>query len=210
MMNNNFPTIFLELDLLDNETGINRVSFVHSPATKIGWTKHSDEKQFQFEKNEMDRIVSGPIMIPNQAIYRFSEVIGPFYVKFTEATIKDTMKKYFKMNNTQNVDEEHNHENLDNVYLVESFINGERADSKMYPDLPKGTWIGSFHIEDEKYWDEVIMSDKFNGLSLDGIFDLRYEEELINELFKEVEEVLFSDISDDEKLNTINKLLNIK
>ena len=47
-----------------------------------------------------------------------------------------------------------------------------RVKSEVYPDLPNGSWVASFHVQDEDYWNDVILSDSFTGVSLEGSFDM--------------------------------------
>jgi hypothetical protein len=123
------------------------------------------------------------------------------------------MKKYFKENKIHNTSEEHDKTTRrvgDGIYMIESFIVGDRVTSELYPELPKGTWVASFYIEDEDYWNNVIMNDEFKGFSLEGKFIEKYEDEAVDQLYSEIENVLNSDISDNEKEDKIKSLLNIK
>jgi hypothetical protein len=196
----NLPIIWLEIDFDDQDTGVDVISFVTKPATELAWNKYSENKHFKFLKNETKRVVTGPVMLADTPIYRFSDLIGPYYCKFSDKTIFNMMKKYFKQNKIHRVNEQHNSKRVvKGVMLIESFIVGERVTSNLYPDLPEGTWMASFFVEDEDYWNNVIMKDEFTGFSLEGVFDQVYDDELVNELYNTVKDIIFSDISDEEK-----------
>lgn len=203
---NKLPIIYLDIDYNDQDTGVNAISFVDAPATEIMWEKFNTVQRF--EKNKAKRVVTGPVMLAETPIKRISPTIGEYFVKFSKATIFDMMKKYFKQNKIHTVNEDHNPKRVvNNVIMIESFIVGDRIKSELYPDLPEGTWMASFFIESEDYWNDVIMSDEFAGFSLEGMFSERMEEEVIEETYNAIEEILNSNISEEEKYEKINKIL---
>jgi hypothetical protein len=211
-MSKGLPIVYLEInpDATDEETGMYRTSFVTSPATETVWTKFSNDVS-QFEKNEMKRIVTGPIMLAETEIYRTSPIIGEYFVKFSEDTIFQMMTKYFEQNKIHNINEQHDENRIvDDVFMVESFIIGDRVSSELYPNLPKGTWMASFYIKDESYWNETIMGNEFSGFSLEGFFTESYEDQMIDDIYNELENILNSDLSDEEKEQKIIDLLNIE
>lgn len=203
------PVIYYDIEMEDDKTGMDVISFVTSPATEIVWGKFN--KTTHFAKNELKRIVTGPVMLAETPIYRYDDVIGGFYCKFSEETIFKMMKKYFMENKIHQVNEQHNGNRVvGNVYMVESFIVGDKVESKLYPELPKGTWMASFFIEDENYWNDVIMKDEFNGFSLEGNFTYHMENDIIDNIYSSIENILSSEITDEEKETKIKELLNIE
>jgi hypothetical protein len=98
---------------------------------------------------------------------------------------------------------------VDGVYMVESFIVGDRAKSELYPNIPKGSWMATFYIKDKEYYNKLV-SENFNGFSLEGRFIEEYEDNMIGKLYNEINKILESDVSDIDKENQIKKLLNIK
>jgi hypothetical protein len=130
---------------------------------------------------------------------------------FSEDSIFKMMKKYFKEGKIHRVNEEHNSKRIVNdVIMIESFIVGDRVTSELYPYLTKVTWVASFHIMDEDYWNNVIMSDEFTGFSLEGAFIEKYEEDLIDETYSKVKDMMMSDISDDEIISEIKRMIGLK
>jgi len=207
--NTQLPIVYLEIEEGDMSSGVDAISFVESPATEISWEKFSAQKPLTFQKDEMKRIVTGPVMLAETPIYRYSPMLGEYYVKFSEETILSMMKKYFKDNKIHRVNENHDSKRMvDGVRMIESFIVGDRIKSELYPDLPKGTWVASFFVEDEKYWNEVIMGDKFTGFSLEGMFIENYEQSLIEETYAKIEAVVNdNELSEDELLERVKNLL---
>jgi len=162
-----------------------------------------------FQSDEK-RIVTSPIMVAETPILRYHEIFGKYYVKFSEDTILKMMKKYFKENKINNVNEQHDPKKfIKDVYLVESFIVGDRVTSELYPDLPKGSWVGSFYIDNEEYWNKIKNTNEFTGFSLEGQFIEQYEEDMINKKFSEIEGIINSNMSDDDKEIKIKTILNL-
>ena len=205
--------IYLDINEFDDKTGADVISFVYNPATKITWNKFNEAKKHSFSKDEVKRVITGPVMLADTPIRRYSDVIGDYFVKFSKESIFKMVKKYFKENKIHNTNEEHNKKTMrvgDGIYMIESFIVGDRVTSELYPELPEGTWVASFFIEDENYWNNIIMGDEFKGFSLEGKFIEYYEDEVIEQVYSEVENILNSNLSDDEKEIKIKSVLNIK
>ena len=194
-------------DAWGGDEGINwairKMEWIHHNMSMGNMSKHifqSDEK----------RIVTSPIMVAETPILRYHEIFGKYYVKFSEDTILKMMKKYFKENKINNVNEQHDPKKfIKDVYLVESFIVGDRVTSELYPDLPKGSWVGSFYIDNEEYWNKIKNTNEFTGFSLEGQFIEQYEEDMINKKFSEIEGIINSNMSDDDKEIKIKTILNL-
>ena len=183
------PIIYFDVKP-DGDTGMSTMSFVDSPATLIEWQMFSREEAFA--KDEMKRIVTGPIMLSETPIERFDKSIGKFYCKFTAESIYNMRQKYHVNNMVNNVNEQHiKYEVVDGVYLVESYIITDDLKHSKFK-IPKGSWIGSYWIKDEKYWNEKIMTGEFKGLSLEGKFDPVEEKDLMKAKY-EVAKSIYND-----------------
>lgn len=209
MEENKLPIIYLEIDIDDMESGVSAISFVDRPATEVSWQTFNTKQVF--EKKNVERIITGPVMLAESPIYRYSPAIGPYFVKFSKKTIFDMMKKYFKDNKIHQVNENHNSKKkVKDVYMVESFIINERTRSEAFAELPEGTWMASFFVEDEKYWNEVVTKGDFTGFSLEGMFSERLEMEVVEDIFDKVKEIVFSDESEEIIEEKLKSILNIK
>jgi len=171
-------------------------------------------KASAFEKfetiNEEKRIVSSPVMLAETEILRYSPEIGKYYVKFSKETIEKMMKKYFKENKIHKVNLNHDPKSKqDKIYMIESYIVGDRNKSNLFSDLPDGTWVASFLVENDEVW-EKIKDGTFQGFSLEGYFVDKYEEELISNIENKLEKIINSDMGDNEKEMKIKQLLNIE
>ena len=204
--------IYLDLEDDDMYSGMEAISFVDAPATEVNWlafSKDGNKKQL-FERNESKRIVTAPVMLAETEIYRHSEELGDYYVKFSADMIHRMRNKYAMEGRQNSVNEDHDSKKkVNNVFMVESFIVGDKVESKVYPYLPDGTWVASFYIADETYWKENIMSDKFKGFSLEGFFIENYEMQKIEEKYSKVREVLESDKHDTVKRIKIKAILEL-
>jgi hypothetical protein len=119
-------------------------------------------------------------------------------------------KKYFKENKIHNVNVNHDStQKQDGVFLVESYIVGDRNTSNLFPDLPDGSWVASYYVDNEELW-EKIKSGEYNGFSLEGRFIEIYENNLIEKVEEQLSEIVNSNMSDEVKKEKIKNLLNIK
>ena len=66
---------------------------------------------------------------------------------------------------------EHGNE-IKGVHLVESWIKDGALDkSNNYGlNLPKGSWVGMFKIDDPKIWNDYVKTGKVKGFSIEGLF----------------------------------------
>lgn len=128
-------------------------------------------------QSESEHIITGPLMIPQQLIYRNSEQFGEHYVKFSVETIKQIAIKFSKKGYQKNVNLMHEADmQVEGVTMFESFISDSKRGIKpmeAFKDLPDGTWFGSFYVENMKVW-ELVKSGEVKGFSVEGMFD--YEE----------------------------------
>ena len=90
------------------------------------------------------------------------------------------IEKYAKSGLFNSVNLDHDDDRFtDSVYMIESYtVNRERGIIPLgFEDIPDGSWICSFKVEDESLWKEIIGTDHFNGFSLQGVFELAEKEQ---------------------------------
>jgi hypothetical protein len=120
------------------------------------------------------------------------------------------MKKYLKENKIHNVNTNHNpDEKRDGVYMIESYIVDDRNHSKLFPNIPEGSWVATFSVENDEVWNQI-KSGEYTGFSLEGMFIEKYENEMINNIEKQIRDIVNGEGSDITKEDKIKKLLNIK
>jgi hypothetical protein len=183
------PLIDMTIDD-EHETGVEFISFVDTPAIEREWMAFNNTPKMQFKvKNEEKRIVSGAIMVANLPIYRRDEHNGEYYVKFSGDAIQKIVERFFKNGMTGRVNLDHN-EVVEDVYMIESFIIDERKKTpEGFAELPKGSWFGSFKVENDEVWRQV-KDGTFRGFSIEGMFTDRASKELDEELIKKLIKIL--------------------
>lgn len=183
--------IELIIDETDEQSGIDAVSVVHSPAIEenfIALNKHEIElKEVDTEK----RILMGAALVPNKQIYRRNAKNEEYYIYFSSDTIRKASELFLMRSNQNNATYEHE-KKLTGLSVVESWIieDEEKDKSKLYGfDLPKGTWMISMKVNNEEVWNDV-KEGKVKGFSIEGYFADKFEmsaeedeaTEVINEL----------------------------
>jgi len=98
--------------------------------------------------SEEKRIVSGPLMLADELIYRNNEKFGEHYVKFSAETIKSIAIKWAKKNFNNHVNLMHDPEQkVKGVTMFESWlVDSERGIMPMkgFEGCSDGSWFGSF------------------------------------------------------------------
>lgn len=172
------PIYALVIDPKD-DSGVDFVALVDNPAIEKGWMAFSEQKDQKFiTTNQERRIVTGALMIPDLPIYRKDEQLGEYYVFFSKDTIWQIIQKYFKNGFTSNVNMMHDSNMIaKGVYMVESFqIDKTRGinSPECLGNLPQGTWVGTFKVDNEEIWNEYVKTGVFRGFSVEGIFQHKY------------------------------------
>ena len=176
-----------ECKIKSNDEGILAISLVDDPAIDIDFVCFSKDKNivnFSIQSEE-ERIITGPIMIPDYPIIR--NVDGyKFYVKYSRETIKEMAEKMLKDGTFNNVDTQHNMQFIDGLSLIELYIKDSKKGivPSFLQNIPDGTLIASYHIADDTLWDSVKNGKLLNGFSLAGAFDF---EGLKNKIIKSKE-----------------------
>lgn len=176
-----------------NTTSIDRMPTQHSAGSNVfdsqtknkEKTNKSDRLKFSIVSEEK-RIISGPLMIADELIYRNNDKFGEHYVKFSAETIKAIAIKFAKRKYQDNVNLMHDPaKKVAGVVMFESWIvDKERGIMPMqgFEDVADGSWFGSFYVENEEVWQRVKQGE-FRGFSVEGLFDyqppLSYEEEML-------------------------------
>ena len=121
------------------------------------------------------QMLVGPLMVPNKLIIRKDEEGNPYYVYFTEETIKKLAYKMMKDKLIDSVNIEHNSaDKVEDAYLVETWlVEDPKTDkSRKYGFEPvKGQWMGMYKIDNKKIWDEYVKTGKVKGFSVEGFFE---------------------------------------
>lgn len=160
-------------DVVSDESGMAVISLVDDPAIQIPFMTFKSHSEFKFNISDEDkRLVYGPVMLADTPIYRNQNNME-FYITYSKESIIHMVEKYFKNNNQNNVDTDHNFELEDGVTLRQMFIKDSSRGivPEGFGDITDGSLFAEFHIENDELWDKVKQGD-FKGFSLAGIFDI--------------------------------------
>lgn len=187
-MDNNLPIFYLTIDEKD-ETGVEAVALVDTPAIERNWMAFKKNKPYSFEiTNEEKRVVSGPLMVADFPVYR-KENDQEYYVVFDKETIRKIVYKYMKAGLTKSVNEMHETP-IEGVFMFESFIIDEKKPTpKGFSKLTEGSWFGSFKIENDDVWKKV-KSGEFKGFSVEGGFNEGKRMDIDRMIIEEIESAL--------------------
>lgn len=171
-----------EIEFDDLMSVFNNVSIVTEPAILENFIKLSkqDDNQVKMKLDEEKRIVSGPVLIPDQLIFR-NQGGRKFYIKYSSETIEQMAINFFQHHRNTEGNVEHTF-NVNGITFFESYIlNKERGIEPIeFKDLPNGTWIMSAKVNNEDVW-RLITSGELNGFSID-IENIRFKDETIDSL----------------------------
>ena len=179
-----------ELKIEDEQDEVFAISLVESPAIESDFI-YFDKEEIQFAKvDSEERILLGPILIPEKRILRVDGQGQPYHVFFTKDTVKKIAQNYLMKKYNDKATLEHD-KSIKGVNLVESWVKSGKLDkSNNYGlNLAEGTWVGMFKITDDKIWNDYVKTGKVKGFSIEGLF----EHKLINAseiiLSKHIEEL---------------------
>lgn len=131
----------------------------------------SDKRVLMFDKYKKE--ISGPVMVPNLKIYRNQPV--EHYVYYDEDTIVKASQLFFK--NGMKFNYKHSTQELP-IDIYESYLTKE---DKEFGNLPKGSWIVTAKVLDDKIFDEIVSGD-LQGFSFQGLFSYSQEVEYFEKI----------------------------
>ncbi|RYZ48845.1 MAG: hypothetical protein EOP49_17620 [Sphingobacteriales bacterium] len=168
----------LLLDIVDDpthETGISENAIVDDPAIKLSFIAFNDQPRLQqfAVASEDRRIITGPLLVPDQPVYR-NDKKGEYYAMFTRDAVERTALKFFRQGNGNKVNLMHNTgELVSDIVLFESFIYDTSRGVqpvKGFEGVPEGTWFVSYKVDNEKVWQDI-KDGTFKGFSMQGLFN---------------------------------------
>jgi len=117
----------------------------------------------------------GPLMIPERLIARLNAEGEKYYVFFDAEGIQKMSYKLMKNKYLDQINIEHDdRQKVDNINLVESWLieDPKKDKATLYGyDLPKGSWMAKYKVDNKKVWDEFIKTGRVKGFSVEGIFN---------------------------------------
>lgn len=162
------------------DAGMLRISLVDIPAVEsnfLAFAKEDGEPvRLYFVRDEERRIVRGVVMRADYPILRRNGDYE-YYIVFRADTIRVMAEKYLAESRQNNVDEMHNHEDVDEVQMVQYFIKDTAAGIAPagFEDIADGSLFAEFHVLNDEVWAKV-KDGTYRGFSLEGAFELVPEE----------------------------------
>ena len=162
-----------ELVIEDEETDeVFAISLVETPAIESNFV-FFDKEEIQFAAiNDEKRLLMGPILVPDKKILRMDGLNTPYFVFFKPETIKRLSEMYLQKKYTDKATLEHD-KKIEGVSLVESWVveSREKDKSSLYGlNVPVGTWMGTFKIDNEDIWQNYVKTGDVKGFSIEGLF----------------------------------------
>ena len=151
---------------IDEETGLEKMSLVEFPAVERSFQTFSAQ-QLQFADDEK-HIVWGVALLADTPIYRRDNVRGEYNVVFSKDCIEKLVLKFFKDGLINKVNLNHKTDTT-GITLIESVIKDERFTIEQFKDVPDGSWIVGYKVENPEVWNEI-KNGKYTGFSVEGYF----------------------------------------
>lgn len=166
----------------ENLDGVFAISLVDKPAIMKDYILLSENEldkvqiEVKLEKiiDEKEHVLCGPALIPDIIIPR-----NGYNITFSTETIKKISENFLINNYKDNVTIQHQ-SNVNKVNLVESWIikdsEKDKAATLGFNDLPAGTWMVSFKVNDDELWENYLASGILKGFSIEGNFSRKKHE----------------------------------
>lgn len=155
---------------LDDESdGIRFISLVEDPAIEEDYILFN--KQIKFSKDDNTHCLTGPILIPNQRIYRRDER-GEYYIVFEASTIEQIAARMIAQGTAAKVDTQHNNQLEEGIYPIEIYLKDSKRNTLVgFEDLPDKTLFVTYKVDNEELYQKI--KDDFRGFSIEALFTLK-------------------------------------
>lgn len=175
------PIYDIVIDSDNDEMNMSCISLVSDPAVEIDFECFSkDRKPMQFSITDHDKhCITGVAIRADVPIYRYSQELGEYYVRFTKETIEQIVYKYSKQNLWNSVSLEHSGHNIDSAVMIEFFIKSDTKCPAGFEDVEDGSLMVTYKITDDELWDTIKNSDEINGFSIEISADLKPSDEYV-------------------------------
>lgn len=164
-----------EARIVDFDEGIANISLVDLPAVEsnfLAFGKNKAPQKFTVE-NEEQRMILGVLMRADFPIYRYSEDMGEYYLRFSKESVRLMAEKLFKDGNQNSVNIMHlENSNVEGVNMVQAFIKDEAngISPAGFEDIEDGSLFAQFKVENDDIWQEI-KDGTFKGFSIEGLFE---------------------------------------
>ena len=159
------------------DDGIVTISLVDEPAVESDFVCFAKDagKQLFALKDSAERLITGCLMKADTPIYR-NDNGYEYYIVFSKKTIQTMAQKMLADSTFKNIDTQHNGELLPQgaLTLMEVYIkDSNKGIDPNFVDIPDGSLMTTFKVNDESVWQECVNGDFLNGFSLEGFFETK-------------------------------------
>ena len=159
------------------DDGIITISLVDEPAVESDFVCFSKDagKQLFALKDSAERLITGCLMKAETPIYR-NDCGYEFYIVFSKKVIQTMAQKMLSDGTFKNIDTQHNGELLPQgaLTLMELYVkDSNKGIDPNFVDVPDGSLMVTFKVNDESIWQECANGDFLNGFSLEGFFETK-------------------------------------
>lgn len=164
------PKIY-EVELENSE--VYAISLVEFPAIEeefIALSKEKKEKVILMDEEK--HIIIGCVLKPDFPIYRYDDIRGEYYIKFSKNTIEHLSQEFIKRKD-KSITLDHESD-TNKVEVIESWVkvDMEKDKSNAYGlDVPVGSWLISCKVNDENIWQSIKNGER-NGFSIESLCSL--------------------------------------
>lgn len=142
--------------------------------------KKGTEMNVAFSSNEMKGDITAVVFQPNQKIYRYdAETNSPYFVFMSRETIRKMLLKFSRQKQGKGGVVNLEHSGMifapDDVYTYENWLVGDDPEKDKSFELfgrtfEPGTWMTTIHFKDKRMFEDFVLSNKTQGVSLEGMF----------------------------------------
>ena len=159
------------------DDGIITISLVDEPAVESDFVCFAKDagKQLFALSDTAEHLITGCLMKAETPIYR-NDNGYEYYIVFSRETIKKMAQKMLSDSTFKNIDTQHNGELLPQgaLTLTELYIkDSNKGIDPNFVDIPDGSLMTTFKVNDESVWQECLNGDFLNGFSLEGFFNTK-------------------------------------
>ena len=182
------PNFLMSVD--DELENVYETSYVANPATEHHVLYFNNEdttinQTFKAMDGDYERMTSGVWMMPDTKYIRKTEDGELYTVEFSAESLENALKKHLKNNLSNLVKVEHSGSYLEGFVSMEHWIiRDENTTSPVFglsltdlgytpADIPVGTVMKTTYVQDEDFWNEMIITGKVSAYSIGGLFNLQ-------------------------------------
>jgi len=174
---NGIPVYKVNVDESNLEKGLDFISLVDTPAIQTNWVAMSKEAKIFLSEDK--QILYGPILIPDQYIYRYDEKMGDYYIVFSAQEIQKLVRKFQAEQKSINLNYQHTENSqINQAVIQEIWLTGNPDKSQsMGFELPEGTAFIGAYIGDKEFWLSEVKTGKVKGFSIEGFLDIQLKKQ---------------------------------